>query len=51
MDRGEPSGKNENQKDQFHIEVRDPINNVVVFETDFLLDGGNVQIHPPTGKQ
>jgi len=51
VDRGEPSGKNENQKDQFHIEVRDPMNNVVVFETDFLLDGGNVQIHPPTGNQ
>lgn len=49
VDRGEPSGKNENQKDQFHIEVRDPMTNVVVFETDFLLDGGNVQIHPPTG--
>lgn len=51
VDRGEPSGKNDNQKDQFHIEVRDPMNNVVVFETDFLLDGGNVQIHPPTGKK
>jgi hypothetical protein len=30
--------------------VRDPVTSVVVFETDFLLDGGNVQIHPPTGK-
>lgn len=50
VDRGEPSGKQENQKDQFHIEVRDPQTNVIVFETDFLLDGGNVQIHPPTGK-
>ena len=50
VDRGEPSGKDENQQDQFHIEVRDPLTDVVVFETDFLLDGGNVQIHPPTGK-
>ena len=50
VDRGEPSGKNDNQKDQFHIEVRDPVSSVVVFETDFLLDGGNVQIHPPVGK-
>jgi hypothetical protein len=50
VDRGEPSGKDENDKDQFHIEVRDPVTSVIVFETDFLLDGGNVQIHPPVGK-
>ena len=49
VDRGEPSGKNDNDKDQFHIEVRDPVSGVIVFETDFLLDGGNVQVHPPVG--
>jgi hypothetical protein len=49
VDRGEPSGKNDNHKDQFHIEVRNPVSNVIVFETDFLLDGGNVQVHPPVG--
>lgn len=50
VDRGEPSGKNGNDRDQFHIEVRDPVSNLIVFETDFMLDGGNVQIHPPSGK-
>lgn len=50
IDRGEPSGKNGNDTDEFHIEVRDPITSLVVFETSFLLDGGNVQIHPPVGK-
>lgn len=51
IDRGEPSGKNGNQKDEFHIEVRDPNTNEVVFLADGELDGGNVQIHPCNGNQ
>ena len=51
IDRGEPSGKKNNQKDEFFIEVRDPGTNAVVFQTQFELDGGNVQIHPCNGNQ
>jgi hypothetical protein len=49
QDAGEPSGKKGNDQDYFAITVRDPITNAVVFEASATLDGGNVQIHPPTG--
>jgi len=51
IDRGEPSGKNGNQKDEFFIEVYEPGTTTVVFQTQFELDGGNVQIHPCNGNQ
>lgn len=51
IDRGEPSGKNGNQKDEFHIEVYDPVTMAIVFLADGELDGGNVQIHPCNGNQ
>jgi hypothetical protein len=53
VDSGEPQGKKNNDPDQFYIIVyepghfEDPL--YVAFETQFDLDGGNVQIHPPTG--
>jgi len=50
-DAGEPSGKKGNDKDYFSITVRDPVTNEIVFEASDELDGGNVQIHPPTGKK
>jgi hypothetical protein len=50
-DAGEPSGKKGNNKDVFSITVTDPVTNAVVFEASASLDGGNVQIHPPTGSQ
>jgi len=50
QDAGEPPGKKGNDQDYFAITVRDPITNAVVFEASATLDGGNVQIHPPTGK-
>lgn len=50
-DAGEPQGKNANDQDFFAISVRDPITNEIVFEASAVLDGGNVQIHPPTGKK
>ena len=49
IDRGEPSGKKNNQKDYFEIIVRDPDTDEVVFEASGELDGGNVQLHPPVG--
>jgi hypothetical protein len=51
QDAGEPAGKNGNDQDFFSIVVRDPISNAIVFEASAPLDGGNVQIHPPTGKK
>lgn len=51
QDAGEPPGKKGNDQDYFSITVRDPDTNAVVFETSATLDGGNVQIHPPTGKK
>ena len=51
IDRGEPSGKNGNDTDEYSIVVRNPDSNVIVFEATAPLDGGNVQIHPPTGSQ
>jgi hypothetical protein len=50
QDAGEPSGKKANDQDFFSITVRDPDTLAVVFEASAPLDGGNVQIHPPTGK-
>lgn len=50
IDRGEPSGKNGNDADEFELVVRDPITNAIVFEASGSLDGGNVQIHPPVGR-
>lgn len=50
QDAGEPSGKKGNDQDYFEIIVRDPVTSDVVFEASATLDGGNVQIHPPTGK-
>ena len=50
-DAGEPAGKKGNDQDFFSITVRDPITDEVVFEASAPLEGGNVQIHPPTGKQ
>jgi len=50
-DAGEPHGKKANDQDYFAISVRDPVTNEIVFEASAVLDGGNVQIHPPTGKQ
>lgn len=50
QDAGEPHGKKGNDQDFFSIVVRDPSTNSVVFEASAVLDGGNVQIHPPTGK-
>lgn len=47
IDAGEPQGKKSNDKDEFYIAVEDPDTHVIVFETQFQLDGGNVQIHPP----
>ncbi|MBT8442465.1 MAG: hypothetical protein KJO76_08770 [Gammaproteobacteria bacterium] len=49
IDRGEPSGKNGNDTDEYAITVRDG-NGVVVMEVNGMLDGGNVQIHPPVKK-
>ena len=51
QDAGEPGGKKGNDPDVFSITVTDPVTGVVVFEATGELDGGNVQIHPPTGKQ
>lgn len=55
VDSGEPSGKKDNDPDQFHIVVYEPGHfqeaGFEAFVTDFYLDGGNVQIHPPTGSQ
>lgn len=50
QDAGEPHGKKGNDQDYFSITVRDPITMAVVFQASATLDGGNVQIHPPTGK-
>lgn len=50
QDAGEPHGKKANDQDYFSITVRDPDSNEIVFEASATLDGGNVQIHPPTGK-
>jgi hypothetical protein len=50
QDAGEPQGKKANNQDFFSITVRDPDTLEVVFEASAPLDGGNVQIHPPTGK-
>ena len=50
QDAGEPHGKKGNDQDFFSITVRDPVTNAIVFEASATLDGGNVQIHPPTGK-
>ena len=50
QDAGEPHGKKGNNQDFFSITVRDPGTNAIVFEASATLDGGNVQIHPPTGK-
>jgi hypothetical protein len=50
IDAGEPAGKKTNNKDYFKIIVTDPDDgDAVVFEADGYLDGGNVQLHPPTG--
>ena len=49
VDRGEPSGKNGNDTDEFYIKVDVSGTSADPFETQILLDGGNVQIHPPTG--
>jgi hypothetical protein len=51
QDAGEPSGKKANDQDYFSITVRDPDTTAIVFEASATLDGGNVQIHPPTGKK
>jgi hypothetical protein len=50
QDAGEPGGKKGNDPDVFSITVTDPVTGAVVFEATGELDGGNVQIHPPTGK-
>ena len=50
QDAGEPQGKKGNDQDYFSITVRDPDSFEIVFEASGMLDGGNVQIHPPTGK-
>ncbi len=50
QDAGEPQGKKANDQDFFSITVRDPNTFAIVFEASAVLDGGNVQIHPPTGK-
>lgn len=50
QDAGEPQGKKANDSDYFSITVRDPGTGDIVFEASATLDGGNVQIHPPTGK-
>jgi hypothetical protein len=50
QDAGEPHGKKANNQDFFSITVRDPGTGDIVFEASAALDGGNVQIHPPTGK-
>ena len=50
QDAGEPHGKNGNDQDFFSITVRDPVTNAILFEASAALDGGNVQIHPPTGR-
>lgn len=50
QDAGEPHGKKANNQDFFSITVRDPDTLAIVFEASATLDGGNVQIHPPTGK-
>jgi hypothetical protein len=50
QDAGEPQGKKGNDQDFFEIVVTDPMSGDVVFTTSATLDGGNVQIHPPTGK-
>ena len=50
QDAGEPHGKKANNQDYFSITVRDPDTLEIVFEASATLDGGNVQIHPPTGK-
>ena len=50
QDAGEPHGKKANDQDFFSITVRDPGTLAIVFEASAPLDGGNVQIHPPTGK-
>jgi hypothetical protein len=50
QDAGEPSGKQDNDQDFFSITVRDPDTLAIVFEASATIDGGNVQIHPPTGK-
>lgn len=49
LDAGEPSGKKGNDQDAFSITVRDPVTGATVFEASATIDGGNVQIHPPTG--
>ena len=49
IDSGEPAGKKNNNKDFFEIVVRDPNTNAIVFKASGELDGGNVQLHPPTG--
>jgi len=50
QDAGEPHGKKGKDQDFFSITVRDPGTLEIVFEASATLDGGNVQIHPPTGK-
>jgi hypothetical protein len=51
QDAGEPAGKKAYDQDYFSITVRDPESSAIVFEASATLDGGNVQIHPPTGKK
>lgn len=50
QDAGEPQGKKSYDQDYFSITVRDPVTSEIIFEASATLDGGNVQIHPPTGK-
>lgn len=51
QDAGEPHGRKGNDQDSFSITVRDPDTMAIVFQASATLDGGNVQIHPPTGKK
>jgi len=50
IDRGEPSGKNGNDTDEIQFIIYDPDTSLPIIEWTGLLTGGNVQIHPPTGK-
>lgn len=49
IDSGEPGGKQGNTPDYYEIIVTHPVSGLVVFAASGNLDGGNVQIHPPTG--
>ena len=46
----QPGGKKGNDQGFFSITVRDPVTAAIVFEASAVLDGGNAQIYPPTGK-